>query len=151
MGQGQNGLYCMGCGQRWPKSLHQALDQGMLPSHLYHEVDDSKPAEEDKPVSPFAAETAGGQPLREPELAQPLREGVEGASPFKTFVPNEIMEKCPTSLRSTLDRHLFRGGIHETQMQLLQERAKEGKPCAKAFLEVVAQAKAYLDLPILPK
>ena len=36
-------------------------------------------------------------------------------------------------------------------MQVLERRAKEGKPCAKAFLECVAQATAYLDIPIVPK
>jgi hypothetical protein len=149
MGQGQNGLYCMGCGQKWTKSLSQALEQGMLPRHLYQEKDCSQAAEESTPVSPFA-EVAGGQPLRAPEET-PQRQPVGGASPFKTSVPKEILEKCPESLRITLDRHLFRGPIHQEQMQILERRAQGGEADAKAFLECVVQAKAYLDIPIMPK
>jgi hypothetical protein len=61
------------------------------------------------------------------------------------------MDKCPVAMRATLERHLFKGGLLPVQMQLLQDAAQEGKQDAKAFLEAAAQAKAYLDAPILPK
>ena len=43
IGSGQNGQYCMGCGQNWNKSLKQALEQGMLPAHLVKEVEHGTP------------------------------------------------------------------------------------------------------------
>ena len=95
----------MGCGQKWTKSLAQALDQGMLPRHLYQEKDCSQAEVQDSaPVSPFAG-VAGGQPLR--AEGAPLQAGA-GASPFKTSVPKESLDKCPENLRISLERQLFK-------------------------------------------
>ena len=125
----------------------------MLPAHLVREIDggSDQPAAQATGVSPFQSASAMGQPLHEQAVGQPLREASDKVSPFKTSVPGEIMDKCPVEMRAALERHLFKGGLLPVQLQLLKDAAQEGKQDAKAFLEVAAQAKAYLEVPILPK
>jgi hypothetical protein len=66
------------------------------------------------------------------------------ASPLVTTIPPEILDECPLELRERLIHHVLKGGLGTVEMGILERSADEGSPCAKAFLKVACQAKAYL-------